>query len=1199
VPVEITSLVGQPANGEPIEIQGVGDAGETVALYADGGPDPVGSGVIDSNGQFDIATSTSFADGQHTLTAIETDANGVSSDPSPGFSVGVNPSTPALTSLVGNPTNGGAIEVQGTGEAGETVTLYADGRSDPVGSGVVDSSGQVDIVTSATFADGQHALTAVQTNADSLSSAPSSAFAVGVSPNPPAITTLVGAPVNGGSIEVQGTGEAGETVTLYADGGTTAVGSGVVDSGGQFDIVTSAAFADGQHTLTAVQTDTDGLSSAPSSGFAVGVDPNAPAITTLVGQPINGGSIEVQGTGEVGETVTLYADGGTTAVGSGVVGSGGQFDIVTSATFADGKHTLTAVQTDADGLSSAPSSGFAVAVDPGAPTISSAGGLTNQPAQTISGTASLADVGTTITVLEGGQTLATATVAADGGWSAQVTLSGDGPHDLSVIDTDADGLASAPSAISFTLDTTAPNLSAPATLVMGQGQAALVTGLGLTESGTPAGETFTVSVSAGAGVLTDTADGVTGSGTNSLSIQGDLAQVQAALAALSLIEASPGSDTLTLAATESNGANTGPLSVAVTTNGPPSLAAPAKSQVTLGAASAVAGFSLSETGATAGESFTVTLTDANGLLSASGSGITGAGTTKLAITGSLSQVNAALASLTDNEASGADDLISLSVSDSLGNASKASTTILVGQTFVLGPSHDQFTGVGNGDDLVITTASNLSSGDVLVGGGGVNTLELSGGGSFKLTAPTSIKNFQRVTVTEGSGTSKPTVQLRNGLNIVLTVNSTPGGGVTIKGANDASVINLGAGVDQVFVGSVQETVHGGAGPSTIFVGPSTIGAAIDGGTGFSTLQFSGGTGVMGANITNIKQVKLQAPSVFTTNNLGGPASYSQLTTDIIALQIPTSLTVKGSTGNDVITAGGPGQVLTGNGGADTLISSAAGGDIFYDTNANLSLDTIQGFSAPGDVIVFSQLQNNPSHPSSVSFANGVLTVTTYTGTSVNVHLDGSFDPTGFHLLQDYDNGSIGEDQNGVDPPGDDQAMVVYTPTDAPNVPPTVTTPSASSATVNVATLLSGISISDSDAYAFDEAMTVTITDKLGTLNSSAKGGNEVKVAGTKKVILSGTLDQVNYYLTTISYLASSAGVDTISITANDNNGGTGGASYSMTVGAAMSASSVQLMSDAMASQFADSLGAQTGAWGGGQQTPLNPALLLVPNPAAT
>jgi hypothetical protein len=107
--------------------------------------------------------------------------------------------------------------------------------------------------------------------------------------------------------------------------------------------------------------------STASARFAVAVDPSAPRITTLVGQPVNGSTIELTGTGETGDTVTLYADGGTTPVGNGTVAASNSFDITTTVAFVDGLHTLTATQTDAAGLTSTASASFAVTVGPTAP----------------------------------------------------------------------------------------------------------------------------------------------------------------------------------------------------------------------------------------------------------------------------------------------------------------------------------------------------------------------------------------------------------------------------------------------------------------------------------------------------------------------------------------------------------------------------------------------------------------------------------------------------------------------------------------------------------------------------------------------------------------------------------------------------------------------------------------------------------------
>jgi hypothetical protein len=143
------------------------------------------------------------------------------------------------------------------------------------------------------------------------------------------------------------------------------IGTGTVGVNGTFDIITSATFTDGTYAnITATDTSADKTqTSAHSSAVTAKVDPTAPVITALVGQPVNGGTVELKGTGEVGETVNVYADGNmTTIVGTGKVAAGGTFDITTTANFAKGAHTFTATETDAANLTSSASPVFSVNV---------------------------------------------------------------------------------------------------------------------------------------------------------------------------------------------------------------------------------------------------------------------------------------------------------------------------------------------------------------------------------------------------------------------------------------------------------------------------------------------------------------------------------------------------------------------------------------------------------------------------------------------------------------------------------------------------------------------------------------------------------------------------------------------------------------------------------------------------------------------
>jgi hypothetical protein len=127
---------------------------------------------------------------------------------------------------------------------------------------------------------------------------------------------------------------------------------------------------------------------------------------------------------------------------------------------ADGSYTVKADVSDAAG-NPATEATQAITVDETAPAvaITSAGGLTNHPTQTVLGTVDVADAGTTVSILDASTVLGTAVVQSDGTWSKSVTLTGDGTHTLTAQDTDAAGNTGTSNAVIFTLDTTPPTVA--------------------------------------------------------------------------------------------------------------------------------------------------------------------------------------------------------------------------------------------------------------------------------------------------------------------------------------------------------------------------------------------------------------------------------------------------------------------------------------------------------------------------------------------------------------------------------------------------------------------------------------------------------------------------------------------------------------------------------------------------------------------
>jgi hypothetical protein len=90
--------------------------------------------------------------------------------------------------------------------------------------------------------------------------------------------------------------------------------------------------------------------------------------------------------------------------------------------------------------------------------------------------------------------------------------------------------------------------------------------------------------------------------------------------------------------------------------------APASVDVTVGVATPITGVSVEDS--TRGDILTVDVSDTNGLLNVTGSGVSGSGTTFLEIFGPIGDINAALATLEDNDPVPGSDLIAIEVEGS-------------------------------------------------------------------------------------------------------------------------------------------------------------------------------------------------------------------------------------------------------------------------------------------------------------------------------------------------------------------------------------------------------------------------------------------------------------------------------------------------------------------------------------------------------
>ena len=292
---------------------------------------------------------------------------------------------------------------------------------------------------------------------------------------------------NDNTLTLTGTAEANATVKVFD--GATLLGSAVANGSGAWSY-TTAALANGAHSLTATATDAAGNTGVASAALSVTIDttaPVAPSITSFspdtgtVGDGITTANVlTLTGSAEANATVKVYD--GATLLGSAVANGSGAWTYATAA-LANGAHSLTATATDAAGNTGVASAALAVTVTapPGVPTITSfspdtgvvGDGITDPAILTLTGRAV---ANSTVNVYDSTTLLGTATANASGAWSFITVPLPDGVHSFTATDT-VSGITSAASvAMSVTVDTVAPAAPVIASDMIVNGNAVMLTG---------------------------------------------------------------------------------------------------------------------------------------------------------------------------------------------------------------------------------------------------------------------------------------------------------------------------------------------------------------------------------------------------------------------------------------------------------------------------------------------------------------------------------------------------------------------------------------------------------------------------------------------------------------------------------------------------------------------------------------------------
>ncbi|SFC61201.1 Ig-like domain-containing protein [Massilia yuzhufengensis] len=303
-----------------------------------------------------------------------------------------------------------------------------------------------------------------------------------------------------------GTAEGRAWVALYE--GETLLGETRAASNGSWSITVDSgkSLADGARNLTVVQTDRAGNTSAGSAALALSIDTIAPAPAAPVlvagsdsgsaGDGItNDNSPTLSGVVEANATVELFD--GTTSLGTTIASGSGAWSMTlgSSTALADGVHTITVQQTDIAGNISVASDALELTIDTSAPNAAlapvlltsdgtpSPDGITRNEAR-LGGSG--AEANGQVKIMLGAATVGDGSADGNGNWTATFTSAlADGLHSFTVHQVDAAGNLGAGSAISFTVDRTAPASTASTPLLDAASDTGSSSSDGITKDVTP------------------------------------------------------------------------------------------------------------------------------------------------------------------------------------------------------------------------------------------------------------------------------------------------------------------------------------------------------------------------------------------------------------------------------------------------------------------------------------------------------------------------------------------------------------------------------------------------------------------------------------------------------------------------------------------------------------------------------------------
>jgi hypothetical protein len=443
-PVVVTSPVAGSTSTSPRPVfSGTGEPGATITVKDQNGK-TIATTTVGPDGNWSVTPTNDLPNGTTNVTVNQTTPNGTTST-NVSFDQKADAPVVVTSPAAGSTSTSPRPVFSGTGAPGATITVKDEGGK-TIGSTTAGPDGNWSVTPTADLPNGTTNVTVSQTTPNGTTSTNVSFDQKVAAPVIPVTVTApaINAVVSTTTPTFSGTGAPGATIEVKGNSGKV-IASTTVKPDGTWSVQSDLVLTDGAYVATAVQTAGSNVTQAPIRYTIKSTEqPSQPVTPVVVTGPALDAVVRVAtptftGTGEPGATVQVKGNSGK-VIATATVKSDGTWSAVSALTLTPGAYIATAVQTAGTDVTQAPIRYSIALADPVTITAPAQQGYTSDPYPTFSGNG---EPGATIQVKgNSGKVIASATVKADGTWTAQSTVLLIPGHYLGTVSQNANGTVS-------------------------------------------------------------------------------------------------------------------------------------------------------------------------------------------------------------------------------------------------------------------------------------------------------------------------------------------------------------------------------------------------------------------------------------------------------------------------------------------------------------------------------------------------------------------------------------------------------------------------------------------------------------------------------------------------------------------------------------------------------------------------------------